>query len=85
MRRYLPNTADALGAAEAKRVHQVDQTGLKSRNGRARAPCVCYRWGAAQAAPPPRFRTIQVYLKDVACDLGQAERCGKPIDGRARR
>ena len=33
MRRYLPNTADALGAAEAKRVHQVDQTGLKSRNG----------------------------------------------------
>jgi hypothetical protein len=28
----LPNTADALGAAEAKRVHQVNQTGLKSRS-----------------------------------------------------
>ena len=88
--------ANRLGAAEAKRIHQVDQTGLKSRNGRAHAPCVCYRWGAAQAAPPPRFRTIQVYPKDVACDLGQAERAvnrptpreavgGTPMFGMRRR
>jgi hypothetical protein len=76
MRRYLPNTADALGAAEAKRVHQVNQTGLKSRMARARAPCVCYRWGAAQeevGSAPPRFRTIQVCPKDLASALGQAE------------
>src|SRR5262249_3016250 len=60
-----------LGAAEAKRIHQVDQTGLKSRNGRAHAPCVCYRWGAAQVAPPPRFRTIQVCPKDLASLWGR--------------
>jgi hypothetical protein len=52
------------------------------------APCVCYRWGAAQeeaGSAPPRFRTIQVCPKDRASALGQAERCGKPTDRRARR
>jgi len=85
MRRYLPN----LGAAEAKRVHQVNPTGLKSRNGPGScALCVLSFGGAAQAevgSAPPRFRTIQVCPKDLASALGQAGCCGKPIDGRARR
>jgi hypothetical protein len=50
MRRYLPNTASALGAAEAKRVHEVNQTGLKSRSapGSWRPVCAIVGGGGRQ-------------------------------------
>jgi len=55
--------------------------------GSLRPVCVLSLGGGQEEAgsAPPRFRTIQVCPKDRASALGQAERCGKPTDRRARR
>src|SRR6516164_2882585 len=53
---------------------QPDGTKIPQRTGLV-APCVRYRWGAAQeevGSAPPRFRTIQICPKDLASALGQA-------------